>query len=82
MDRIHELLSDVDLVVGFHLKFDLAWLKRYGINTTTLSVWDGQLAEFLISNQSNSYPDLDSSCLKYNLPGKSHIVEKEYWSKG
>ncbi len=78
---IHTLLSGVDVVVGFNLKFDLGWLRRYGINYTG-KVWDCQLCEFLGENQRTPYPGLAETLRKYALGTKSQIIEETYWSKG
>src|SRR3990167_7381826 len=80
------LVTNGYVIVAFNGKFDLAWLRRYGIfdgiSPIEMDLWDCQLAHFLHTNQSESYPSLDS-CLKYHgLSGKSDIVDREYWSKG
>lgn len=60
------------LLIGFNIKFDLHWLRRAGVKFNN-PVWDCQLAEFLISNQSNSYPSLDGTAQKYGLGKKLEI---------
>jgi DNA polymerase I-like protein with 3'-5' exonuclease and polymerase domains len=76
------LLDSVTLLVGFNLKFDLGWLKRYGLNFDHCRVWDCQLASFLMGNQSDAYPSLDNVCVAAGIPGKTHDIEERYWSKG
>lgn len=73
---------DNALLCGFNCKFDLGWLKRYGIQIPKMELWDCQLAHFIQVNQSQSYPDLDGTLKFHGLPGKSDVVEREYWSKG
>lgn len=80
--EIRTKLSTVSIIVVFNGKFDLGWLKRYGIDVSDKEIWDCQLCEFLLSNQSVPYPSLDGTLEKYNLPRKSDIVEREYWSVG
>jgi len=54
-----EELTKASVVVGANLKFDLAWLKRIH-NVDVSSVWDIQLAEYIISRQEWKYPFLDN----------------------
>ncbi|SRR5258708_7060250 len=81
LESVRSLVSNISLIVGFNLKFDLAWLRRYGIDFNHCDVWDCQLVEFILSNQSTPYPSLDSVSIKYNLGSKLNIVDTEYWSK-
>lgn len=80
--ELQELINDCDCIVGFNLKFDLHWLLRYGITLQGKRVFDTQLAEFILSNQSASYPSLDSTAISYGLDGKLDVVKTEYWDKG
>lgn len=82
-EQIKSFFSSVQLLVGFNLKFDLAWLRREFAITPPQScrLWDCQYAEFLFSNQTWKYPDLNSSCLKNNIPAKIDKIA-EYWEKG
>src|SRR5260221_170945 len=81
---IKGILDQVDIIVGFNLKYDLGWLKRYGIRLDPgrHSIWDCQLAEFVLDNQSRAYPSLADSLSKYMLPAKSDVVATEYWEQG
>jgi DNA polymerase I-like protein with 3'-5' exonuclease and polymerase domains len=76
------LVSNHSLVVAFNAKFDLHWLRRYGIDFSHCDVWDCQLVEFILSHQTTPYPSLDSVADHYGLGHKLNIVETEYWSKG
>jgi len=70
------------LIVGFNLKYDLHWLRRYGIEIPEgVKIWDCQLAEFLLTSQTESYPSLAATCLKYGLPLKIDTL-KEYLEQG
>ena len=82
LEAISELLSSVDLIVGFNLKFDLAWLLRYGIKLPDIPIWDCQLAEFIQSHQTIQFPDLDGTVAKYGLGNKSTRIDNNYWSQG
>jgi len=79
-DNWYEALADLNgasCIVGFNLKFDLAWLEReLGFKATC--VWDCQLAEFIFSKQKWKYPNLNDTLLKYGHQPKIDKV-KEYW---
>ena len=82
LKRIQRLIDEHDVLVGFNIKFDLHWLLRYGINVSNKKVFDCQLAEFILSNQSVGYPSLHDTAIKYGLEGKLDVVKTEYWDKG
>ena len=69
-------------IVAFNAKFDLHWIKKYGIDFSSCSVWDCQLAAFLLSGQSTPYPSLDGVSSLYGLGRKLDVVLEEYWNKG
>lgn len=70
------------LVVGFNLKFDLHWYRHCGLTLhPTSRVWDCQVADFILSGQTNRYPSLNSVAEYYGLPQKKDKV-KEYWEQG
>lgn len=80
---IQDICDQADLIVGFNLKYDLHWLRRYGIILPNdVRFWCCQSAQFVIRNQSEKYPSLNSSCLFWGLGEKLDIVAKEYWDKG
>ena len=75
--------NDIPLFVGFNFKFDLHWLRRYSIlGKFKCPIWDCQLAEFIIGNQTNPYPSLEETVAKYGLGEKYIDIETEYWNKG
>lgn len=78
-----ELYYLADLVVGFNLKFDLAWLRKLGIDIFKIKkIHDCQLAEFILEDQKNPYPSLEETAIKYGLGHKLDIVKLHYWDKG
>lgn len=81
LKEIQEQVSDSSLLVGFNIKFDLHWLRRYGISFSDKRTWDCQIAHFLITNQQAKYPSLDGVAEYYNL-GKKIDKIKEYWDDG
>lgn len=84
LDEIGRLIDAAKLIVGFNLKFDFHWLRRYGIlSFSEKKCWDAQTFEYLVSRQRESYPSLASSAKKRQLQGtKLDVVKSEYWEKG
>lgn len=80
--NIQSWIDEADILVGFNIKFDLHWLKNYGVEFSNKSIWDCQLAEFLFESQQNKYPSLDNTLKKYGYESKLDIVKSEYWNKG
>ena len=81
-DKIQQGIDSCDLIIGFNIKFDLHWIKRYGISFEGKRVWDCQLADFILTGQSNPYPSLNSVAAKYGLGCKHDVVSTDYWEKG
>jgi DNA polymerase I-like protein with 3'-5' exonuclease and polymerase domains len=85
LDFLNELrayMQQAKMIVGFNVKFDFNWFRRYGIvPPDRIRVWDCQIAEFIITGQQGSYPSLDDCLKKYGLPSKFDKV-KEYWDLG
>lgn len=61
-----------DLLIGFNIKFDLHWLRNYGI-LIKCPVWDCQLAEFLLSSQQEPFPSLNKTAEREGLGSKLDI---------
>lgn len=69
-----------DLYIGFNLKFDLHYSRKFQQIPTKL--WDCQLGEFLLSGQKQRYPSLNDTAEKYGLGQKLDVIKLEYWDKG
>ena len=70
------------LLVGFNIKFDIHWATICGVvHPIKASIWDCQLAEFVISGQTARMMSLDAALESYGLPLKQDKV-KEYWDAG
>jgi DNA polymerase I-like protein with 3'-5' exonuclease and polymerase domains len=82
LDNFQELIDEADLVVGFNLKFDIHWGRRYGLRFDDSRIWDCQLYHFLQSNQRAKFPSLDEVAARWDVPLKLNIVKTEYWDKG
>lgn len=82
VDSIQDILRDSMLLVGFNIKFDLHWIKKYGLSFDTCRIWDCQLVHFILTGQTESYPSLNDVAAYYNLGAKLDIVASEYWDRG
>jgi len=76
-----ETLRKADVIVLFNAKFDLNWLRRYGVDYREFRIWDCQLAHFIITNQKNPYPSLNQVAEYYGLGTKIDKIA-EYWEQG
>ena len=82
IEALQKLIDDVDLIVGFNLKFDMHWLTKVGLRLDHKHLYDGQQAEFVITRQQQRYPSLEGVATKYNLGHKIDVIKLEYWDKG
>ena len=80
--NVQKLINCSSVVVGFNFKFDYHWLSKCGVDLTKSTIWDVQIAEFILSNQTHRFPSLNETCEKYNIPKKLDVVATEYWAKG
>lgn len=82
VQQVQEHINSCQWIIGFNLKYDLNWGKRYGLDFSGKLYWDVQLFEFVSSNQKNRLPSLNSVLEKYELEVKLDEVKTEYWEKG
>lgn len=75
-------IDEAEFLVGFNIKFDLHWLRRYIHGFSVRSVFDAQLAEFLLGGQTLAYPSLGDVAESRGLGRKLDRVHDEYWSLG
>lgn len=72
-------LKDAKVIVGQNLSFDLAYVKRNAPDLwdhilRNTSLWDIQLAEYLITGQQAKMSSLDQMSAKYGGTAKSSVV--------
>ena len=79
LQEVQEEIDKAEILVGFNIKFDLHWLRKYGINFVGKRVWDCQLVHFILTGQQNPYPSLNSVASYYDLGSKLDVVAQEYW---
>lgn len=75
-------LDSTDVLVGFNIKFDLHWLRKYGIKFKGKRIWDCQLVHFILTGQAKSYPSLNEVAAHYGIEQKLDTVKEEYWKNG
>ena len=80
LDEVQKRIDDAEILVGFNLKFDLHWIRKYRINFVGKRVWDCQLVHFILTGQQYPYPSLNSVAAYYDLGSKLDVVATEYWS--
>lgn len=79
---IQRAIDEADILVGCNVKYDIHWLRRYGIRIPAkIKIWDVTIAHFLLAAQRHEYPSLDDILSHYGLPLK-HSKIKEYWKNG
>lgn len=73
------------VLVGFNIKFDLHWASSANVvdsDSSSVQIWDCQLAEFVLSGQKDKLLSLDEVLERYGLPLKKGDLVKEYWEVG
>jgi len=80
LDEFREALSKASRVVAFNAKFDLHWLRRYGVRVD-VPIWCCQIFEFLYSNQTLPYPSLEDAVRRHSVGEKDTTIEG-YWDRG
>lgn len=75
-----DLDLDADLYVFFNAKFDAHWYRKLGFILPT-KIWCCQLAEFLLSGQTERYPSLENTAIKYGLGHKIDLIKEEFWER-
>lgn len=78
---LEELVKSSSGIIGFNIKFDLHWLRNVGVDFSHCEIWDCQYVEFLLSSQTNKYPSLEETAIKYELGHKIDVIKEEYWDK-
>ena len=77
-DCVVRFNREVDFLVGCNMSFDLCYLYQHDSRLKRLlqgkRLWDIQLAEYLLSGQTEKWPSLDRMSGKYGLPIKDSSV--------
>jgi DNA polymerase I-like protein with 3'-5' exonuclease and polymerase domains len=82
LTALRDGFNQAKLLVGFNIKFDLHWARRYGIVPPVgCRIWDCQIAEFIIRGQRGAYPSLNEALERFGLGAKDDKVA-EYWKLG
>lgn len=75
-------INNSEILVGFNIKFDLHWIRRYGLDFSRKRIWDCQLVHFILSGQTHTYPSLNDVAMHYGLGTKLDVVSEQYWKNG
>ena len=81
IDEIQQHINTTKLLILFNAKFDLAWLRRYNIDYSHCRVFDCQLAHFILSGQTATFPSLNEVAESFGLEQKLDEV-KQLWEAG
>lgn len=82
IDEFRQKVDLTDWIIGFNLKYDMHWGRRYGVSFKGKKLWDVQLVHFILTGQKNAYPSLNEVAEYYGLPCKLDVVKTEYWEVG
>ena len=82
LEEVQAKIDEADVLVGFNIKFDLHWIRKYGINIVGKRVWDCQLVHFILTGQQHPYPSLNSVSAYYDLGSKLDVIADDYWKNG
>lgn len=75
-------IASAAVLVFFNGKYDLHVLRKLGVRWGDIPLWDCQIGEFILSNQTWRYPSLNESAMKYGLGSKIDIIAETYWKNG
>ena len=79
---LKETISKASLLIVINGKFELGWLSRLGCSPPSkCRIWDCQIAEYVLSGQTNSFASMEQLCSLYSIPGKAGGLE-DYWAAG
>lgn len=80
--EIRRRVEAATVLIGFNIKFDLHWIRRYVPDIKFPRIYDCQLAEFILRDQSESYPSLGDVAVRRGLGAKLDVVATQYWAHG
>lgn len=80
--EVQERINEARTLVVFNGKFDLHWLRRYGVNFDNCRIWDCQVAQFIIECQLRPMISLADSLVYWGLTPKQDYIAETYWNKG
>jgi len=82
LSRLREYVQQAKVINGFNLKFDLHHLRNCDIVLPRgIKIWDCQIANFILSGQTEPYASLNECLLFFGLPVKDDKVA-QFWEQG
>lgn len=86
LEELHDCLNKRVAVtlVAHNLKFDLKWLKRYDMATSTgfTTLWDTMTFEYLATGQNTKFISLEDLAAKYGIKAEKTMDLGEYIAAG
>lgn len=76
LSRLVEALEASDFIVAHNAKFELQWLRRYGVDISRLLVWDTMLGEYVRLGNRRGVLSLDAVLRRYGIPQKIGLVSR------
>ncbi len=80
--ELKQQIEQADLLILFNAKFDLSWVRRYIPDIKFPEIWDCQLAQYILNDQTTPMLSLNACLSQHGLRLKSDYIEKTYWSQG
>lgn len=82
LSELRAQIASATTLILINGKFDLHWCKRHGIEVPKgCRIWDCQVAEYVLSGQTNSFASMEELCDRYGITGKEGGLE-EWWGQG
>ncbi len=84
VSRLLEFQEHIDraaILVGANFKFDLHWLRRYGIKFHDKRIWDVLLVQYILNHQLTPHMSLNEVAEQWGLGQKEDVVKTEYWER-
>ena len=80
-------IPEQGLLVGQNIKFDLLYLLKEAPQfreslVKHCTIWDTQLAEYLLTGQEELYANLNDMSKKYGGTQKRDAIKEDYWNNG
>ena len=81
VQKFQDAANQCDMIIGMNIKYDMNWMRRYGISFRGKRLWDIQ-SYHSATNGQMALPSLNDIATHWNLPVKLDIVKTQYWEQG
>ena len=85
-EYLYDILPGTTMLIGQNIAFDLLYLRKYMSDKAYTSlvkgmtIWDTQVAEYILSGHNNKFESLDAMSERYGGTLKDSTI-KDYWDK-